>query len=259
MSLWSANYELANQPSKIGLVLAVVALGVLAIITAIQFIVSFTVFGNLSVGGNALITGNVGVGTEIPEAKLHVVGDVIFEGNFTLKGTQFIQREDVMNSEQLIITNDGTGPALIINQKGANDLVEIQDDGIPVFKIYDGAALSGVRVAVAGPVKAQTFISTSDYRLKENVSDLTDAVDRVMKLNSKQYNFKTSPETIHEGFLAHEVQEIAPHAVTGRKDQVDESGNPVYQGVDYSSLVPLLTSALQQCIKRIEILEQKSN
>lgn len=256
MSLWSANYELANQPSKIGLVLTVVALGILAIITAIQFIVSFTVFGNLSVGGDALITGKVGVGIGIPEAKLHVVGDVIFEGNFTLKGTQFIQREDVM-SEQLIITNDGSGPALIINQTGANDIVEIQQDGVPVFKIYDGASLSGVRVAVAGPVKAQTFISTSDYRLKENVSELVDSVDRVMKLSSKQYNFKDSPEISHEGFLAHEVQEIAPHSVTGKKDQVDESGNPVYQGVDYSSLVPLLTSALQQCIKRIEILERR--
>lgn len=257
MSLWSANYELANQPSKLGLVTAIVALGVLAIVAVIQLVVSFTIFGNLTVGGDALITGRLGVGTSNPAAKMHIVGDVLFEGNFTLRGTQNIERINVEESEQLIITNDGSGPALIVNQKGVNDIVEIQDDGVAVVKIYDGAFPTGARMAVAGPIKAQTFISTSDYRLKENVCEITDAVDRLMKLSAKQYNFKETPGKIYEGFLAHEVQEVAPHAVTGTKDQVDTEGNPVYQGVDYASLVPLLTTALQACVGRIEDLERR--
>lgn len=257
MTLWSATYELVKQPQKEGWIMAVVALGILAIITAIQFVVSFTIFGNLTVAGNILLQGNLGIGTDDPQAKLHVVGDVLFEGNFVLKGTQTIMREDIMNSEQLLITNDGTGPALVINQKGAEDIVEIQDDGIPVVKIYDGASSSGVRMAVAGPIRAQTYISTSDYRVKENVGELEDSIERVKRLNPKRYNFKWSPDVVHEGFLAHEVQEVLSCAVIGTKDQVDHRGDPIYQGVDYSKLVPLLADSLQKCIYRIEALEDR--
>jgi len=84
MTLWSATYELVKQPSKDGWIMAVIALGILAIVTAIQFIVSFTIFGNLTVAGNMFLRGNLGIGTDDPQAKLHVVGDVIFEGDFVL-------------------------------------------------------------------------------------------------------------------------------------------------------------------------------
>lgn len=259
MTLWSATYELVKQPPKEGWIMAVISLGILAIVTAIQFIVSFTIFGNLTVAGNMLLQGNLGIGTDDPQAKLHVVGDILFEGNLTLKGTQIIKREDIMNSEQLLITNDGTGPALVINQKGEEDIVEIQDDGVPVLKIYDGASSSGVRMAVAGPIRAQTYISTSDYRVKENISEIEDSLERVKKLNPKRYTFKGSPDVMHEGFLAHELQEILPCAVIGKKDQVDSNGDPIYQGVDYAKLVPLLADSLQKCILRIEQLEERLN
>ena len=55
--------------------------------------------------------------------------------------------------------------------------------------------------------------------------------------------------------MAHEAQEIVPECVTGIKDAVDDDGNPVYQGIDQSKLVPLLTAALQEAIGRIETLE----
>jgi hypothetical protein len=58
-----------------------------------------------------------------------------------------------------------------------------------------------------------------------------------------------------DGFLAHEAQAVVPEAVTGEKDAVDDDGNPVYQGIDQSKLVPLLTAALQEAIGRIETLE----
>ena len=50
---------------------------------------------------------------------------------------------------------------------------------------------------------------------------------------------------------------MVPVAVTGTKDQVDEDNNPVYQGIDHSKLVPLLTAALQEAIAKIETLETK--
>ena len=62
-----------------------------------------------------------------------------------------------------------------------------------------------------------------------------------------------------DGFIAHEAKEVVPESVTGIKDAVDEKGNPAYQGIDQSKLVPLLTAALQKALQRIEILEQKIN
>ena len=48
-----------------------------------------------------------------------------------------------------------------------------------------------------------------------------------------------------------------PEAITGTKDEVDSDNNPVYQGIDQSKLVPLLTAALQEAIAKIETLETK--
>ena len=60
-----------------------------------------------------------------------------------------------------------------------------------------------------------------------------------------------------DGFLAHEVQDIVPEAVTGTKDAVDDEGNAVYQGIDQSKLVPLLTAALQEALTKIDDLESR--
>jgi len=124
-----------------------------------------------------------------------------------------------------------------------------------------------------------TYSTTSDYRLKENVVDMTGAVDRVKALNPSRFNFIADPDTIVDGFLAHEVADVVPEAIKGVKDAMrteeyevtpavlDEDGNvvteavmgtrevPDYQGIDQSKLVPLLTGALQEAIARIETLE----
>jgi hypothetical protein len=50
---------------------------------------------------------------------------------------------------------------------------------------------------------------------------------------------------------------VVPEAVTGTKDEVDDDGNAVMQGIDQSKLVPLLTAALQEALAKIEVLEQR--
>ena len=60
-----------------------------------------------------------------------------------------------------------------------------------------------------------------------------------------------------DGFIAHEAAEVVPECVTGAKDEVDEDGNPQYQSIDQSKLVPLLTAALQEAIAKIESLEAR--
>jgi hypothetical protein len=102
---------------------------------------------------------------------------------------------------------------------------------------------------------AVRYNTSSDYRLKENILPIANAVTRLSHLKPCRFNFVEHPEQTIDGFIAHEAQEIVPECVTGTKDEVDEDGNPVYQGIDQSKLVPLLTAALQEAIGRIETLE----
>ena len=102
-----------------------------------------------------------------------------------------------------------------------------------------------------------SYPTGSDYRLKENITDMTGAIDRVKNLSPKRFNFIAEPGVEKDGFIAHELETVVPQAVVGTKDQVDENGNPVWQGVDHSFMVPLLTGALQEAIAKIETLEAK--
>lgn len=102
---------------------------------------------------------------------------------------------------------------------------------------------------------ATAYNTSSDYRLKENIVDMTGAVDRVKQLKPKRFNFTVDADTIVDGFLAHEAQAIVPESVTGTKDEVDADGNAVYQGIDQAKLVPLLVGAIKELTARIEALE----
>jgi len=93
------------------------------------------------------------------------------------------------------------------------------------------------------------YATTSDYRLKENVVEMTGAINRVKELKPSQFNFIAYPNKTVDGFLAHETQAVVPEAVTGEKD------GEAMQGIDQSKLVPLLTGALKEAITRIETLE----
>ena len=104
---------------------------------------------------------------------------------------------------------------------------------------------------------ATVYATTSDYRLKENVAPVSDGITRFKQLKPSRFNFISHPDRTIDGFLAHEAQEIVPECVIGTKDEVDADGNPIYQGIDQSKLVPLLTAALQEAIARIETLETR--
>ena len=124
------------------------------------------------------------------------------------------------------------------------------------------------------------FNESSDYRLKENVVPISNAITRLKTLKPSRFNFISDATTTLDGFLAHEVSEAVPEAVSGEKDGMagvtyyeegdtlpsgKEYGDPkTYsttkiepQQLDQSKLVPLLTAALQESISKIEILENK--
>jgi hypothetical protein len=89
------------------------------------------------------------------------------------------------------------------------------------------------------------YNTTSDYRLKENIAPMTGALDTVAQLKPCTYVWKETGNA-GQGFIAHELAEFVPDAVTGEKDAVDTDGNPKYQGVDTSFLVATLTAAIQE-------------
>jgi len=102
---------------------------------------------------------------------------------------------------------------------------------------------------------ATAYNTSSDYRLKENVVAMSGATDRLKQLKPSRFNFIADADTTVDGFLAHEVQDVVPEAITGTKDAVDEDGNPDYQGIDQSKLVPLLVATIQELEARITQLE----
>ena len=116
---------------------------------------------------------------------------------------------------------------------------------------YSGTYVGGVQYNDT----STTYNTSSDYRLKENVVDIADGIDRVKQLQPKRFNFIANASTTVDGFLAHEAQTVVPEAVTGTHNEVDDDGNAVMQGIDTSKLVPLLTAALQEEIAKREALE----
>lgn len=112
------------------------------------------------------------------------------------------------------------------------------------------------------PFRASAFNVSSDYRIKENVEPLTNAVDRLMLLKPSRFEYKKDSmmkniEGMIDGFLAHEVSPAVPEAVTGEKDAVDANGNMQIQSLDLSKLVPLLTASLQEAVLEIQSLKER--
>ena len=99
------------------------------------------------------------------------------------------------------------------------------------------------RIQTSG--SATSFLTSSDYRLKENIAPMTGALAKVALLKPVTYKWKVDG-TDGQGFIAHELQEVVPDCVGGDKDAVDANGNPQYQGIDTSFLVATLTAALQE-------------
>ena len=109
-------------------------------------------------------------------------------------------------------------------------------------------------ISVSGT--STTFSTTSDYRLKESVQPLIGGLARINNLKPSTYKWKADGSN-SEGFIAHELAEVVPAAVTGQKDAVNADGSIKPQGVDLSKLVPILVAAIQELSARVQTLEAK--
>tara|TARA_R100000773_G_scaffold29374_1_gene25179 strand:- start:2809 stop:4536 length:1728 start_codon:yes stop_codon:yes gene_type:complete len=187
---------------------------------------------------------------------------------------------DIRTSDNHIVLSDGDGnPRVIIDSNGT--LAMTTTSRVATFKTNSSsgnqdivnignlanAAYTAIRFWNQGPftgsiigsidcsTTATSYNTSSDYRLKENVVELTGATERLKQLKPSRFNFIADADTTVDGFLAHEVSSIVPEAIKGTKDAVDDNGNPEYQGIDQSKLVPLLVATIKELEARITALE----
>jgi hypothetical protein len=187
--------------------------------------------------------GRVGIGTTAPLATLHV------DNNQTASSSIGV----------LLDPADGGYSTIGMKVNIAN-----YGEGIRFVRTgtYNGGAMKFYsNTSQVGSVQinasSTSFNTTSDYRAKENVVPMENSINRLKELKPCRFNFIIEPENTVDGFIAHEAQEVVPEAVTGEKDKLNYEGNPEYQGIDQSKIVPLLTAALQEAISKIEQLETR--
>jgi len=246
--------------------------------------------------------GHVGINQSSPERQLHIVGNdgatgatlgnsdtclvldnqgtngAIMEFLSDNNGAGRIQFTDtdgsnrgqiqyIHSSDTLALTSSGGNPGYelrsasqsFFNVVNSDVAIDKNNTGTIVNFIKSGNSVGTISISSS----STSFNTSSDYRLKENVVAITNAITRLKTLKPYRFNFKSDSKTTVDGFLAHEVTAV-PEAVTGSKDQVAtaddvtdqiKEGDPIYQSIDQSKLVPLLTAALQEQQEQIENLQ----
>ena len=154
----------------------------------------------------------------------------------------------------LVGTSSDTGGRVNITRNGiVLRLNTANTSNTAIQFVYNGSTEVG---SITTTTTSTAYNTSSDYRLKEDIQPMVGASDRVLALKPVNFAWKADGKRV-DGFLAHEAQAVVPEAVTGEKDAVDAEGNPKYQGIDQSKLVPLLTAALQEALTKIETLEAR--
>jgi hypothetical protein len=187
-------------------------------------------------------SGNVGIGTSTPGEKLEVDGSVYITDQLRVNKTSF----SISGSKiETVVGGNQVGIAVV---GSTSNVVRV------MLSFHNPDNTNVGQISIKNSIT--TYSTSSDYRLKENVVNLTGAIDRLKLIDVYRFNFIGHEPTV-DGFIAHELQDVVPECVTGTKDEVDDEGNPVYQGIDQSKIVPLLTAALQEALAKIETLEQR--
>jgi len=155
----------------------------------------------------------------------------------------------------LVGATSASSAAKVFVSSNCNSLngFNIQDTGTTggaFAAFYNSANANAGYIAHNGTTTVQ-YITSSDYRLKENVAPMTGALAKIALLKPCTYTWKDGGAE-GQGFIAHELQEIVPDAVYGEKDAVNEDGSIKAQGIDTSFLVATLTAAIQELNAKFE-------
>jgi hypothetical protein len=229
--------------------------------------------------------GNVGIGTSSPGANLEVAAPNSL-GSFARfrLNSQYYANWDLLNnsdlafirgsSEYMRITSGGelywnltsdsaaglsNGGVLFRNnsQKYVQIATGIDTDGLLMaFYKKNGAGITNTgSIATSG--NNTLYNTTSDYRLKEDLKDF-DGIEKILDIKIYDFAWKLD-NTRSYGVMAHELADILPYAVYGKKDAIQEDGEIQLQQVDYSKLVPILVKSIQEQQAQIEELKAQND
>lgn len=188
-------------------------------------------------GTDRITIASTGI-TSVPELKI---------GTNPTGNTHSVSGVQLKENQTSFITAYDTHPLTVHNSTNTNNYANL------IVFWRKGVAVGNI----SGNNTTTSYSTSSDYRLKENVVGINDGIERIKLLKPSKFNFIVEPNLEVDGFLAHEVSDIVPEAITGEKDAVDESGDPIYQGIDQSKIVPLLTASIQELIAKVESLENE--
>jgi hypothetical protein len=183
-------------------------------------------------------------------------GDLVFGTRDVVTDTAASERVRIDSSGRLLVRNTAvisgrseifqvTGLpgsfgaiATFMNDTGTQDHINFINPNGSVGKIQTSGS-------------STSYVTSSDYRLKNTIAPMTGALVKVALLKPVTYKWNVDGSD-SQGFIAHELAEVVPECVTGEKDAIDADGNPVYQGIDTSFLVATLTAAIQELNAKFE-------
>ena len=217
--------------------------------------------------GELRLSSTNGNGVRITKSDSETIANFTVDGNCELYHDNVLKLETKSNGVEMhgYVSTEATSGSVaqFYHNSSADTIGIIMRHGRGGLSGFNGKMISfrGNDNTEEGSITIHTtstaYNTSSDYRLKENEVTISDGIARLKTLKPYKFNFKKEPDVKVDGFFAHEVSSIVPEAITGTKDQVDADNNPVYQGIDQSKLVPLLTAALQEAVTKIETLETK--
>lgn len=113
-------------------------------------------------------------------------------------------------------------------------------------EVFDIDASSSIKLIINGSAEADSFLYTSDKKLKTNIKTLPDALDKIMQLRGVTFDWKENGES-KVGLIAQEVEEVFPEMVSTDK-------NTGLKAVEYGNLVAPLIEAIKAQQVEIEAL-----
>jgi len=218
---------------------------------------------NTNTGGalpNSNITTGIALGGNYSNGNAE--GNIIYGNYLTfakVTGSAYLETMRIDSSGNLLV---GTTSALgKFTSLAANGGAAIATNNTSGTANYYGALFynNGSSTSLCGTISISgtttAYNTSSDYRLKTNVTPLTTAQSGpiIDALKPSQFTW-TTDNTPDVGFIAHEMQAVIPKAVTGEKDAVDAEGKPVYQQVVVSSpeIIAYLVAEIQSLRARLK-------
>ena len=221
---------------------------------------------NASRSGGAIAvdqTANA-TGSTVPSAmKFSTTGSeamrILSDGDIAINATT--TSTSGFSAAHLRIDTDSSKNSMLVSSQRQNQVgygVHADGSSGTRYALYILNGAGGEVGKISYTSSATTYATTSDYRLKENISYDFDATTRLKQLKPCRFNFTMDEDNnVVDGFLAHEVSSIVPEAILGEKDAIKEDGSVDPQSIDQAKLVPLLVKTIQELEARITALESK--